>query len=388
MLIRNVAALLGDGLEYAESVCVRVEGGVFAGVCASGSPKPGEDVADCQGLLMAPGFINCHTHIGDSIAKDAAPGTDTMARVHPVYGAKARVLGRTSTAHLEQFMEISCRSMLAKGITTFADFREGGAPGVGLARRACRNVPIHSIILGRPGSYQSEADIRENRDVGEDMDPLVDLCDGLGISGANENSDAALLRYSGTGKIRAVHAAETAYSVQKSIDDTGRGEVDRALQMKPHFLVHMGHATKDELLRVAPVAGVVACPRSNAVLGGTIPDISEMRRCGCTMGLGTDNVMVNPPDMFREMDFAWKAAARGRLAPREILRMATVNGGRILGINAGSIRRGAAADYILVDRHHADLEPVHDPHAALVHRASAESIRAVAVAGRVVHGSV
>ena len=29
-----------------------------------------EESIDCEGLLLIPGFVNCHTHIGDSIAKD------------------------------------------------------------------------------------------------------------------------------------------------------------------------------------------------------------------------------------------------------------------------------------------------------------------------------
>ena len=31
-----------------------------------------------------------------------------------------------------------------------------------------------------------------------------------------------------------------------------------------------------------------------------------MQKSGCTLALGTDNVMINSPDMFREMDFIWK----------------------------------------------------------------------------------
>ena len=64
-----------------------------------------------------------------------------------------------------------------------------------------------------------------------------------------------------------------------------------------------------------------------------IPDIEKMQNAGCLLGLGTDNVMINSPDMFREMDYLWKVTMgikKKRIDPKEILKMATVNAGKIL----------------------------------------------------------
>lgn len=68
--------------------------------------------------------------------------------------------------------------------------------------------------------------------------------------------------------------------------------------------------------------------------------------------------------------------------------MATVDGGGALRRRVGAIARGMAADCVLIERHSVDLEPMHDPWAAVVHRASASSIRAVVSGGRVVHGRI
>ena len=389
MLLRGAAALLGPDLAYVDAVDMRIVDGTFLEMAPRLERTAGEPVADCTGLLAAPGLINCHTHLGDSIAKDVAPGTGVDERVHPVYGVKSRVLGKTNTDHLASYMEASCRSMLAGGTTTFVDFREGGVGGASLLRRVCRRVPIRGVVLGRIGIYQNEVRIRENHDpqMAGGLAGLLKCCDGVGISGANEHSDAALMQYSETSKIRAIHAAETDYSVQESLRMTGRREVERALLAKPHFLVHMTRATTAELEAASRIRGVVVCPRSNMALGGTMPNLRDMVDAGCTVALGTDNVMVNSPDMFREMEFAWKGAGGG-LTAIQVLRMATVNGGRILDMNVGVIREGAAADFMLLDRHHVDLDIMHDPHAALVHRAGPSSIRAVAVGGSIVHGRI
>jgi Cytosine deaminase and related metal-dependent hydrolases len=70
----------------------------------------------------------------------------------------------------------------------------------------------------------------------------------------------------------------------------------------------MTHASKSDLqAAVKKTRGIVICPRANSSLAEGIPDIQKMENAGCLLALGTDNVMINSPDMFREMDFLWKA---------------------------------------------------------------------------------
>jgi cytosine/adenosine deaminase-related metal-dependent hydrolase len=115
--------------------------------------------------------------------------------------------------------------------------------------------------------------------------------------------------------------------------------------------------------------------------------VSQMLRQGCVLAIGTDNVMLNSPDILRELDYLWKAsrATEGEMIePRQLLKMATVNGAQILQLNSGCIEAGRAADMIFVDKKHVDLYPMHDPYAAAVHRLSQSSIRAVMIDGRFV----
>lgn len=389
MLIKDIDALLGPNLKWARQTSIQTHNGTFLRISPSLKAQDNEDVIDGRRLLMIPGLINCHTHIGDSIAKDLGAGADLEGRIHPVWGIKSKVLKNTSRQHMVQSMRMSCVNMIRHGITTFADFREGGLQGIEMLKEACEGVRIRPIILGRPSSYQSREDIKSDKPLSDDTisetEAICDVCDGIGISGANENSDSALRRYADTSKIRAIHAAESAQTDVTSLHLTGKGEVYRAMRMNPTMLIHMTHATTAELEAVPDTTGVVSCPRSNALLSGRLPDIPQMLKSGCTIGLGTDNVMINPPDMFGEMEFAWKATGMGRLNPRQVLQMATVNGGQILGQNTGVITPGARADYVLIDKDHIDISMMHDVYAAMVHRASAESIRAVAVSGDIVY---
>jgi len=396
MLIKNASALLGSGLQYAAKTDLRIRDQKFSGIRAGLRPGPKEEAVDCEGLLMIPGLVNCHTHVGDSIGKDVTLNGSVDKRVHPVLGAKSKILSTTDPAHLASFMRSTCQSMMRKGVTTFVDFREGGPDGIRLLREAISGLPIRSIVLGRVSQYHDAGQIRADEEFPEsktgELECLLRECDGLGISGANENSTAQLGFYSKTRKMRAIHAAETRESVSASKRIAKKPEVVRALALRPDFMVHMTYASPAELRTAAKrTRGIVVCPRANASLAEGIPDIELMRRSGANLALGTDNVMINPPDMFREMDYLWKVTMglkRRRVDPKAILQMATVNAGYLLRRNIGVIGKGMLADAVFLDKHAVDLEPMHSPHASVVHRASETAIRAVMIGGRVVHGRI
>jgi cytosine/adenosine deaminase-related metal-dependent hydrolase len=396
MLIKNISALTGQELDYISNTDIRIQNNKFKKIHSKIKPILKEESVDCEGLLMIPGFINAHTHIGDSVGKDISLNNTVDEKIHPVFGAKSKILKNTSNEILGNFMKNTCNSMLRKGITTFADFREGGLDGVILLKKVLEDVPLRSIILGRMEFYQDAKEIKKNSSFpsikSSELFGLLKKCDGIGVSGANENSNSVLNYYSKIPKIRAIHSAETKQSITQSKKVTGKSETIRALALKPDFLVHMTYASKSDLEIVSKkIRGIVICPRANSSLAEGIPDIDLMQKSGCILALGTDNVMINSPDMFREMDFIWKVTMglhKKRIDAKEILKMATVNGGKILNKNIGSIESGKLADCIFLDKHALDLEPMHDPHASIVHRASESAIKAVMIGGKIVHGKI
>ena len=395
MLIKNVSVLYGKELDYIQHTNVRISNQIFEAINVS--PKPKEESYDCEGLLMVPGLINAHTHVGDSIAKDIGIEYGVDEKIHPIMGFKKKILRNSSSSHLTSFIRNSCLSMIKKGITTFVDFREDGLNGIELLRKAVSGLPIRSIILGRIEYYQDIRSIKKNipppASKKDELTRLLKKCDGLGISGPNENSDSVLKYYSNTKKIRAIHSAETIESCEISKKITGKTETQRALLLKPHFLVHMIHASKKDLLLVAKhKTSIVVCPRANAALAEGIPDVTLMMKTGCNIAIGTDNVMINSTDMFREMDYLWKVSMgtqKKRLSPKYILKMATVNSANMLqNKKIGAIQPHNFADCIFIDKHAIDLEPMHNPHASIVHRASENVVKAVMIGGKIVFGKI
>ena len=395
MILKNISVLYGTNLQFKEKINVQVTKDVYKTI----SPKiisTNTKIINCEGLLLIPGLINSHTHIGDSIGKDVGLNKDPDSKIHPIFGIKQKILKETPSKKLEQFMRKTVRSMIKKGITTFVDFREGGLEGVLLARKVVDSMPIRGIILGRIEFYQSKNQIKKNIPIPDSyqnqLDILLKNCEGLGISGTNENSDFTLKQISKTKKIRAIHSAETKESNLISKRITKKTESVRCMSLKPNFLVHMTYASKNDLkLAAKNTHGVVVCPRANASLAEGIPDIEEMIKMKCNLTIGTDNVMINSPDLFREMDFLWKVTMgihKKRIDPKQILKMVTVNAGKLLNKKIGCIKEGYLADGVFIKKQDLDLDPIHNPYASIVHRANENSIKAVMIGGKIIHGKI
>ena len=395
MILKNISILYGNNLKFIEKTNVLITNNTFQKINSKIKPAKNK-VVNCDGLLLIPGLINSHTHIGDSIAKDIALDKDPDSKINPIFGIKQKILRETEPKKLAYFMRKTVKSMLKKGTTTFVDFREGGLDGVLLIQKVLSNIPIRAIILGRLEFYQSKNQIKKNSSIPKSylnqLESLLTNCDGIGISGSNENSDSALKQLSKTKKIRAIHCAETMRSYLKSKQTTRKTELQRCQLLKPDFLVHMTYASKSDLkLASKKTNGIVVCPRANASLAEGIPNVDQMMKMNCNVVIGTDNLMINSPDLFREMDFLWKVTMgihQKRIEPKNILKMTTVNAGKLLNEKIGCIKEGYLADAVFIKKNDLDLDPLQNPYASIVHRANENSIQAVMIGGKIVHGKL
>ena len=395
MILKNISILYGNNLKFIEQTNVLITNNTFQKIHSKIKPAK-HKVVDCDGLLLIPGLINSHTHIGDSIAKDISLDKDPDSKINPIFGIKQKILRETEPKKLIHFMRKTMKSMLKKGITTFVDFREGGLEGILLLQKALDDLPIRAIILGRIEYYQSKSQIKRNTPIplsyqGQ-IEQLVKNCNGIGISGSNENSDSSLKQFSKTKKIRAIHCAETKQSYFISKQLRKKTEPERCILLKPDFLIHMTYATQNDLKFVSKkIKGIVVCPRANASLAEGIPNVDQMLKAKCNVTIGTDNVMINSPDMFREMDFLWKVTMgiqKKRIDPKKILKMATVNAGKLLDKKIGCIKEGYLADGVFIKKDNLDLDPLQNPYASIVHRANENSIKAVMIEGEIIHGKL
>ncbi|KZX48056.1 amidohydrolase family protein [Haloarcula sp. K1] len=305
-----------------------------------------EETAVDSDDIVVPAFVNAHTHIGDSIAKEAGEGLSLEELVAPPDGLKHRLLRDASRDELVAAMARTLSFMEQSGTGAFIEFREGGVEGVRAIQDALAGSDLDSVILGR-----------ETTDA-------MELADGFGASGANDSEFGADRRATRqAGKLFGIHAGE--------VDSS---DINPALDLDPDFLVHMVHAKSLHLERVADSEiPVVVCPRSNIVTDVGRPPVEELAE-RTTVALGTDNVMLNSPSMFREMEFTAKLYD---ISAREVLRMATVNGAEIAGLGGGLVKPGQPARLLVLDGDSDNLSGARNPVRAVVRRAETADVRRV-----------
>lgn len=99
---------------------------------------------------------------------------------------------------------------------------------------------------------------------------------------------------------------------------------------------------------------VVVCPRSNEKLGVGLPPVERYHRLGIPLALGTDSLASNDSlSVWDELAFAGSRFS-AVLEPRDLLRMATLNGAEALGLERemGSLTAGKGAHFQVVELAH------------------------------------
>jgi len=332
-----------------------------------------------EGIII-PSFINAHTHIGDSIAKE--PDFMPLEQLVGPGGYKHKLLAETSHDALVYAMRDTIADIFATGTQMFADFREGGISGVRALKDAFNRTEgrekLSVKLFGRPTAGTSELRMAEKAmRSDEDINGLFESVDGIGISSVadypQENLKFLAEETKRKKKMFALHAGE------RNTDDI-RG----AIELEPDFIVHLIQASPQDFKRMQDEnIGAVVCIRSNLVTGMGLPALPQMLESGLTVGAGTDNVMLNSPNMFSEMEFIAKIF---RLDEREVMKMCTLNSAKILkeGRFVGSIEEGKKANLLVIKNDTPNMRNVRNSIRGVVRRATRDDIAAMVHEGGVV----
>ena len=133
-------------------------------------------------------------------------------------------------------------------------------------------------------------------------------------------------------------------------------------------------------------------PGSNTKLASGIAPVSRYLNEGINIAIGTDGPSSNNClDMFREMFLVTGLAKlhdmdAAAVVPREVLKMATVNGARCMGLNdADTLSEGKLADIIMIDLDQPNMQPLNNIVDNIVYSGSKTNIKMTMVDGKILY---
>jgi 5-methylthioadenosine/S-adenosylhomocysteine deaminase len=349
--------------------------------------------------ILIPGLINLHTHAAMSLMRGIADDLPLMEWLQKhIWPAESALV---SAQFVLDGTRLSCAEMLRGGITCFNDmyfFPQAAA-------QACGEFGMRAVLgitaLEFPSNYASDADDYIAKGIAAreacSENPLLSFC--LAPHAPYTVSDRSFQRMATLAEQLGLpihcHIHETQQEVEDSLEQHAQRPLARLQALGligPEFIgVHAVHLNDAEIAALASAnASIAHCPSSNLKLASGFARVAEMQHAGINIGLGTDGAASNNRlDMFWEMRLAALLAKglsgnAGTLKASEVLRMATLNGARALGLDkiTGSITAGKAADLCAVSLTGTDCAPCFDPISHLIYVAGRENVSHVWIAGK------
>jgi 5-methylthioadenosine/S-adenosylhomocysteine deaminase len=385
LLIKNV--LLGRG-----KTSILIEGNRIASL--GGKDKTGH-VLDGSGKAALPGLVNCHTHAAMSLMRGYA---DDLPLQEWLEGRIWPLEARLTEEDVYWGSRLACLEMIKTGTTCFNDMYWHWRGTARAVQDSGLRAYLSEVFVDLRDKDKADEQIKVNKRLYRESRGFPERV-GFALGphapySVSRESLAWVRDFSEEHNIPVhFHLSETEREVRDCLDKHGRRPVEYLEEIgflsSRLIACHSVWLSPGEigLLKKHDVR-LVYNPASNMKLGsGTFP-YPEVRRSGLLVALGTDGCASNNNlDMLEEMKFA-SLLQKLRSGPAalpvgEALEMATLNGARALGLDAGEIKPGKLADIILVDLKRPELTPGHGLPSNLVYSAQGSCIDTVICDGKI-----
>ncbi len=416
----HLFTMQGEGVGYIADGAVAVKDGRIVKVGATselGARYRAAETIDASGCALLPGLVDAHMHtywaIARGVAQDVANWMQSALSPYARHLTPAAKLAGTRLNVLEA---------LKAGTTTMMDY-----------------VPL----------YEGWAEVFDEAGVRACLTPMINALPKTGMAGLKigalypfddgatqmkiEASQAFIQEWHGAsdGRITAMWgpqgpdmlSQDHLIQIKKLAERDGvkihmhvaQGDREMNQMLKrygartPEYLadlgyldeqllaVHLTEATDEEAAMMAQRgARMLLCSGSIGIIDGIVPPARAFREAGGLVALGSDQASGNNVNnIFNEMKLTAlfnKIVARDpEVMPAwEVLRMATIEGARAIGLGdeIGSLEAGKQADLILVDLTAPNLtpvlvDPVRNIVPNLVYAASGHEVKTVMVAGKI-----
>ncbi|KFI81899.1 cytosine deaminase [Bifidobacterium reuteri DSM 23975] len=371
-LVHAIVFTIDDNDTIIPDGTVLVDGDRIAAVGSYDSiPIPrGSQIVDCTGHVLMPGLIDTHNH--SSLIRGVDENLDLVDWL-PVYDLEHRTCTPSDARQAYRLGYLEC---LLNGTTTVQDMHRHMDQAAQVAGEMGLRVflaPYAADVPPYDFFETSESNEQLIRDWHGAFNGRVQIEAGIeDVFYSSERMYARALDMHERYGVRIhTHGPEHPEEEETSRKRFGMSIIE--LLHHRGFLgdyLSLGHCVpisrSDMDLIAESGASICHCPISAAKLGcGTAP-VRDMMEAGVNVSLGSDGpIDNNSMDLFQEMKFAslmQKVRYMDAKAfdAKTMLRMATINGARTLGMEhtIGSIEAGKKADLITINLNHPSLRPI------------------------------
>ena len=399
ILITNATVLpCTEDMPVIDRGWVHVEGDIIKAVGGGDAHEiAGAEIVDAGGDLVMPGMVNPHCHMAMTLFRGL--GEDVDDRLYRYILPLERKFVRPEAVRAGT--ALAALELIEGGVTSVADMYYFEAE---VAR-----IVAQSGIRGVLGQTIADFDPPDHKSVDEGFALTEALVAEFSGHGRVIPSIAPHAPYStGMATMERIarwaddhpdvpvqmHLAESDQEMEWAEKTHGMRPVEvvekAGLLRKGLICAHCLHVDASDIERMAHAQVCVAHnARSNGKAGRGIAPVEAMRKAGIPVGISTDGAMSgNTLDLFSQfapvsMFAKLLGHSRKPMASVDVVRMATRDGAKVLGLDAkvGSLEPGKQADLIRVSLASPRQQPIYDIYSTLVFATMPTDVQDVMVGG-------
>lgn len=352
-----------------------------------------DQVIDCDGNLLMPGFKNAHTHSAMTFLRSKADDSSLHDWLFKEIFPRENNL---RAGCVKELAKVAILEYLSSGITAVLDqyffpqefidtCNEFGFRSVSLGMYDKTARPVNEVLkLVEDNNYETS------------LNKVV-----IGMhseyTGTDDMFDNTKVLLEKTKSPFYTHLSETISEVEDCLNrrkmtpmeffdglhffDRG-GAIFHGVYLSDHDI---------ELIKKHDVV-LVSNPSSNMKLASGIAEIKKLLSNGVTIALGTDGPASNNAlDMFREMYLVTGLQKIKNMDPVsipafEVIKMATVNGAKAMGlVDADTLEVNKLADLIMIDLSRPSMQPINNIINNLVYAGGKDCVKLTMVNGKILY---
>lgn len=402
ILLKNAEVItLNSNNDVFENYCVGIEAGKikFLGHYSEDLDKSYDKIIDCRGKAVMPGLINGHGHAAMTLFRNYA---DDLKLMDWLFNKIFPLEDKLNDELVYWGSKLAMLEMIKSGTTTFTDMyffmnstvKAAGESGI----RAC----LSRGLVGDSAPGEINEKFKEAIDFYNEYNNSFN--GRIKVNFGPHSVYTCTIPYLKTIADKAeemkvslqIHLSETRDEVENCIEKHGKSPVkllEEIGMLKSSTLAAHCVVLDDEDIEILSRnrVNVAHNPGSNLKLASGVAPVIKMRSKDINVCLGTDGAASNNNlDMFEEIrtaTYLQKAYTNDptALAVDEVLKMATVNGAKALGIkDLGTIEIGMKADILVLNTNKPYYYPRYNTKSAIVYSANSSDVETVIIDGNIV----